>query len=178
MRGDTPAALLAALATGLVFTGLAIAGTHPIQPPATPSQPDAPSLDLGVHGSPFATAIPPRAGHAAEGSRELRPRLLRRSRRAALRGGLGRALAGRADGLRGFDHWRAGYAGTNPSSRPQDIVVKTGAGSASVRHVLIAHHRDCAGEQRFTVTWNLERVSGNWRATALRGTALNTPPCG
>ena len=77
----------------------------------------------------------------------------------------------------GFSHWRAGYAGTI-SSRPQDIVVKTGDGTASVRHVLIAHHRDCAGEQRFNVTWNLERASGSWRVTGLRGTALNTPSCG
>jgi len=76
----------------------------------------------------------------------------------------------------GFSHWRAGYAGTI-SSRPQGIVVKTGDGTASVRHVLIAHHRDCTGEQRFNVTWSLERTSGRWRATRLRGTALNTPTC-
>ena len=179
VRGGTPAALLAVLATGLVITGLALAGTHPVEPPAASSEIAAPKLDLGVHGSPFATAAPvptPKPSTPSKGAatfvRDYYDALDARRFEAAwavLSPAVRRSFGG-------FDRWSAGYAGTI-SSRPQDIVVTRADGTVSVRHVLIADHRDCNGEQRFSVTWNLERASRSWRVTGLQGTALNTPPC-
>jgi hypothetical protein len=79
-----------------------------------------------------------------------------------------------------FAHWRAGYA-TTLASAPEDIKV---AGSATVRHVLVARDRTTCGgtrEQRFAVTWKLVPAASDWVVATLTATAIGpaaqTTPC-
>ena len=76
----------------------------------------------------------------------------------------------------GLEHWRNGY-GRTLSSTPREIAVTTpSSGTATVKHMLVARDKGCA-EQRFAVTWKLQRVSGDWRVDVLRASALSPSRC-
>ena len=75
----------------------------------------------------------------------------------------------------GFARWKAGYAKT-VSSAPKDLAISRRGGATIVRLRLVARERDCAA-RAFSVTWTLERGSGEWSVVGLRGTALGGASC-
>ena len=107
-----------------------------------------------------------RSGGDAEG---LRPRLLPRARREALRRRLGRRSRPRVQKrLGGFARWKAGYAKT-VSSKPRDLAVTR---RRQRRHRQAPARRarpNCSGERRFSVTWTLRRVRSS-------GASPGSPP--
>lgn len=75
----------------------------------------------------------------------------------------------------GYARWSAGFK-TTVSSRPRHIKVESAtAGAARIRLTLVATDRAPCGktvERRFSVTWQLARAAGVWRATALHAAAI------
>ena len=119
-----------------------------------------------------------RPGRRSPTPNELRPRVLPRARREALRRRLGLALARGQEAVRRVRRVEGGlrHDALQQAARPHRHRRR------HRRHgqaLLIARDTDCAGERRFSVTWTLRRVSEQWSVIGLTAAAVgaNTAKC-
>ena len=105
-------------------------------------------------------------------AQELRPRVLPRARREALRRRVDVALARGEDAVRRVRAGGRRATRTTLYSKPRDLTVTAAGSGVTVKHLLIARDTNCSGERRFSVTWTLRRVSEQWSVTGLTAAAV------